>query len=260
MMEMYLGRNIDGVAHWAHIGGFLCGVAYAFLIGLTGEGKTEFLTEDARASLEKNHGTTALEHAQQLLKHKPGDPTALRLIAEALDTKGPGLGTDGVAHAEKALDAWEVAIHAFVNKGDRDGAASAYNQAIIKHNGFIMPPHIQFDLGSHMARIGDNIGAAQTLVKIPFTYPDAPEGELALLRGAQLYAQHLHDATMANYLLTTLLQRYPTSQWRAQAEAGLKTTQQKMDEERTSQSQDASKQVLPVHVPVAQMPMKGAKK
>ena len=260
MIEIYMGRSIDGVAHWAHIGGFLCGVAYAFLVGLTGEAKTEFLTEDARASLEKNHGTSALEYAQDLLKHKPGDPNALRLIAEALDTKGKGLHSDGMAHSEKAADAWEAAILAFEKAGDRDGAAGAYNQAMAKHNSFIMPPKIQFDLGSHMARHGDNIGAAQTLVKIPFTFPDAPEGELALLRGAQLYAQHLHDATMANYLLTTLLQRYPNSQWRAQAEAGLKTTQQKMDEERTSLSQDASKQTMPVEVPVAQKPFSAAKK
>ena len=260
MIEMYMRRNIDGVAHWAHIGGFLCGVAYAFMVGLTGEAKTEFLTEDARASLEKNHGTTALEHAQDLLKHKPGDPTALRLVAEALDTKGKGLNVDGMAHTEHAADAWEAAIHAFVKAGDRDGAASAYNQAIIKHNGFIMPPTIQFDMGSHMARIGDNIGAAQTLVKIPFTYPDAPEGELALLRGAQLYAQHLHDATMANYLLTTLLQRYPTSQWRAQAEHGLKTTQKQIDDERTSAASGASNIINAMEVPRAQRPMSAAKK
>ena len=130
MIEMYMGRSVDGVAHWAHIGGFLCGVAYAFLVGLTGEAKTEFLTEDARASLEKNHGTSALEYAQDLLKHKPGDPTALRLIAEALDTKGKGLHSDGMAHSEKAADAWEAAILAFEKAGDRDGAAGAYNRPL----------------------------------------------------------------------------------------------------------------------------------
>ena len=227
MIETYLGRNIDGVAHWAHIGGFLCGIAYAFMIGLTDEGKTEFLVQDARESLDKNHGTNALEYAQNLLKHKPGDPTALRLIAEAYDAKGKQFESDALSH-------WDSAVHAFSQRGDRDGAASAYHAAITNHNTFTMPANILFALGSHMARSGDCVGAAQTLSKIPFTFPEAPESEMALLRSAQIYAQQLQDYDKAHHLLTTLLQRHPDTQWRPQIEIALKTAQQKIDEERTS--------------------------
>jgi membrane associated rhomboid family serine protease len=42
-----------GIEHWANIGGFLCGASYALLIGSHKEGKTEYLVEEARDSLDK---------------------------------------------------------------------------------------------------------------------------------------------------------------------------------------------------------------
>ena len=214
-LEAYLGTR-GGVAHWAHIGGFCCGVAYAFMVGLTGEAKTEYITDEAEASLEMKFGGNAMESAQKLLKLKPNDPQAHRLMARALDAR------DKPEDVEPALDAWELAIEKFLQAGDRDGAAKSYLEAVSHHKGFIMIPRTQFLLGNHMARLGDHIGAAETLVKIPYTFPEAPEGELSLLRSAQLYAQHLHNPALARQLLATLLERYPHTEWKAQAESGLK--------------------------------------
>lgn len=214
-LEAYLGTR-GGVAHWAHIGGFCCGVVYAFMVGLTGEAKTEYITDEAEASLEMKFGGNAMESAQKLLKMKPNDPQAHRLMARALDARNKP------EDAEPALDAWELAIEKFLQAGDRDGAAKSYLEAVSHHKGFILVPRTQFLLGNHMARLGDHIGAAETLVKIPYTFPEAPEGELSLLRSAQLYAQHLHNPALARQLLATLLERYPHTEWKAQAESGLK--------------------------------------
>jgi TolA-binding protein len=215
-LEAYSGAS-GNVAHWAHIGGFCCGVVYAFMVGLTGEAKTEYITDEAEASLEMKHGGNAMESAEKLLKMKPNDPQAHRLMARALDARNKADDT------EPALDAWETAIEKFLQAGDRDGAAKSYLEAVSHHKGFILQPRTQFLLGNHMARLGDHIGAAETLVKIPYTFPDAPEGELSLLRSAQLYAQHLHNPVLARQLLTTLLQRYPQTEWKAQVESGLKS-------------------------------------
>ena len=83
---------------------------------------------------------------------------------------------------------------------------------------------------------------------------------MSLMRSAQLYAQHLQDAKMANYLLQTLLQRYPQTQWRAQIENALKTTQKQIDDERTFAASGASNIINAVEVPRAQRPMNAAKK
>jgi membrane associated rhomboid family serine protease len=221
LIQMYLGgEQRGGVAHWAHIGGFACGVLYALLIGFKNEGTTEYLVDDARESLQRGHGGNALEHAQQLLKIKPNDPSAHRLVAQAMDARN--------SDENQALDNWELAIEGFLKSGDRDNAASSYLEAVQKHSTFILPASTQFALGNHMARQGDYIGAAETLVKIPFTFPDAPEGELSLLRSAQIYAQHLHDPKMSHYLLSTLLQRYPQTEWMAQVEQGIAMTKAQM--------------------------------
>lgn len=218
MIENATGSG-GGVAHWAHIGGFVCGVVYAFLCGLTGEAKTEYITDEAEASLEQNHGTNAMQSAQQLLAMKPNDPQAHRLMARSLDAKSKG------AQSEEAADAWEKTIEKYLQAGDRDGAAKTYLEATTYHRGFILMPRTQFLLGNHLARLGDHVGAAETLVKIPYTFPDAPEGELSLLRSAQLYAQHLGNPMLAHQLLTTMLERYPDTEWKAQVESGLKNTQ-----------------------------------
>jgi hypothetical protein len=64
--------------------------------------------------------------------------------------------------------------------------------------------------------------AAETLVKIPYTFPDATEGEVALLRAAQIYLQYLSQPQTTVQLLQFFLQKYPESQWMPQVERAWK--------------------------------------
>ena len=219
-IELYTGGSLDGTAHWAHIGGFLCGVIYAFLVGLTGEGKTEYLATDAQAALEKKHGSTALEHAQALLKHKPGDAAALRLMAQAYDTK---------RDKENALANWRASFDASLKAGDRDTACATYLQTLAKHPDYLPPANTLLTIGATLMRSGQHLDAAQTLTKVYVSYPEAPESEVALLRNAQLYLQQMNDPATAQRLLQALLQRYPNTQWKTQAENGLKVAQAQLN-------------------------------
>ena len=219
-MELYLGRSLSSTAHWAHIGGFGCGVIYAFLVGLTGEGKTEYLATDAQAALEKSYGSTALEHAQALLKHKPGDADALRLMAQAYDTK---------RDKENALANWRASFEASMKAGDRDAACKTYLQTLAKHPDYLPPANTLLTLGANLSRNGQHLDAAQTLAKVYVSYPESPESEVALLRNAQLYMQQMNDPATAQRLLQALLQRYPNTQWKTQAENGLKLAQAKIN-------------------------------
>jgi hypothetical protein len=64
--------------------------------------------------------------------------------------------------------------------------------------------------------------AAETLVKIPYTFPEAAEGEVALLRSSQLYLQYLNQPQTTVQLLQFFLQKYPESQWLPQVERAWK--------------------------------------
>jgi membrane associated rhomboid family serine protease len=216
VLSLFQKEKTGGVGYWAHIGGFLCGMLYALLIGAKNEGKTEYLIEDAQKSLDKKQSGNALEYAQSLLKHQPENPTVYELLAEAYDHKN---------NEDAALDNYELAIDKYLKKGERDSAARTYLNALQKHPLFILQPATQFILSSQIGINGDYAKAAENLAKIPFTFPDAPEGELSLLRAAQMYIDHLNQPEMGLHLLNTMLQQYPETQWMAQVEAAMRKAQ-----------------------------------
>jgi membrane associated rhomboid family serine protease/outer membrane protein assembly factor BamD (BamD/ComL family) len=215
LLELHAGVQ-GGIAYWAHIGGFGFGMLYALLIGSKSEGKAEYLIQDARRALDNKYATNALENAIALQKLKPNDPVSYQLLAEAYDHKNEN---------EKALDNYEIAIDKYIKNNDRECAARLYLEALHKHPLFIMPPATQFTLASHLATVGEYGCAAENLAKIPFTYPDAPENEKSLMGAAQLYLKQLKQPQMAYTMLSTLLQRYPESQYKLQAENGIKMAQ-----------------------------------
>jgi membrane associated rhomboid family serine protease len=216
VITLFRTEKTGGVGYWAHIGGFMCGMLYALLIGAKNEGKTEYLIEDAQKSLDKKQGGNALEYAQDLLKHQPENPTVYELLAEAYDFKN---------NEDAALDNYELAIDKYLKKGERDSAARTYLNALHKHPLFILQPATQFVISSQIAINGDYEKAAENLAKIPFTFPDAPEGELSLLRAAQMYIDHLNQPEMGLHLLNTMLQHYPETQWMAQVEGAMRKAQ-----------------------------------
>ncbi len=57
----------------------------------------------------------------------------------------------------------------------------------------------------------------QSMAKLPYYYPEAPEGEMALLRAAQLYIEKLANPVVAMQLLYEFGNRYPESQWMEKA-------------------------------------------
>jgi tetratricopeptide (TPR) repeat protein len=144
-------------------------------------GKTEYLIEDAQKSLDKKQGGNALEYAQDLLKHQPENPTVYELLAEAYDHKN---------NEDAALDNYEFAIDKYLKKGERDSAARTYLNALQKHPLFILQPATQFVISSQIASTATTKKPPKT-GQDSFTFPDAPEGELSLLRAAQMYIDHL---------------------------------------------------------------------
>jgi len=217
-------QNQGGVAHWAHIGGFGFGMLYAMLISSQAEGTTEYLLEDAQKALLDKETAKAITYAQNLLQREPNNAAAYEVLAKAYDR----------LHNEKAaLDNYELAIDHYLKAGQRDAAALTYIVALDQNPRFILPPAVQLALGSQMAKNNDYRHAAETIVKIPYTYPNAPEGEVSLLRSGQLYLQHLGQPAVALQLFETFLQRYPHSPWLPQAEQAIATAHQKIAEAAT---------------------------
>lgn len=207
------GETGDGIAHWAHIGGFLFGMLYAFLIGAQNEGKQEFLLEDAEKAYNLGDMAGAVSYAQNVLEREPGTPGAYEVLAKAYMKQN---------NENDALDNFELAIENYLRVGERGKAASSYLMALEKFPRFILQPATQLAIGNQMAKNYSFKEAAETLVKIPYTFPDAAEGEVALLRSSQIYLQYLNQPQTTVQLLQFFLQKYPESQWLPQVERAWK--------------------------------------
>ncbi|HEX8833797.1 MAG TPA: rhomboid family intramembrane serine protease [Abditibacteriaceae bacterium] len=212
VVNLFSSAKEGGTAYWAHIGGFAYGMIYGLLIGSKAEGSLEYALEDAQKSFENKQMEKAIEEAQNVLTREPDNAGAFEVIAKAYDASG---------NENSALDNYEIAIQKYFRAGERDSAVAIYLHSLQKNPGFILPPKVQFALANHMARNLDYQNAADNFAKIPFTFPDAPEGELALLRGAQIYLEHLRQNDVAAQLLHTLLERYPETEWMAQVQRAL---------------------------------------
>jgi membrane associated rhomboid family serine protease/outer membrane protein assembly factor BamD (BamD/ComL family) len=203
----------DGTAHWAHIGGFLFGMMYAFLIGAQKEGKQEFMLEDATKAYDGGDMAGAVSYSQNVLEREPENPGAYETLAKAYVKQND---------EENALNNFELAIENYLRVGERGKAAACYLAALERFPRFILQPATQLAIGNQMAKNYSFKEAAETLVKIPYTFPDASEGEVALLRAAQLYLQHLDQPQTTVQLLQFFLQKYPESQWMPQVERAWK--------------------------------------
>jgi len=204
-------EQVGGVAHWAHIGGFVFGMLYAGVSGSQEEGIKEFMLEDARKAFASGDMARAASHSRSILRREPNNAAAYEVLAQALERQ---------QQFDDALDTYELAILKYLQSGERDHATRTYIEILPRHPGFIMPPATQVALGNHMARSRDYLNAATTLVKIPYTFPNAPEGEISLLRSAQLYLEHLDQPQTALQLLQTFMERYPHSPLMPQAQRG----------------------------------------
>jgi membrane associated rhomboid family serine protease len=198
----------DGVAHWAHIGGFGIGILYAFLIGFHVEGKQEFGLEDAEKFYVQGDHQHAVQHAQKLVQTAGEQAPALEVLGKSLAAQ---------KQQEGALQAFGQAIALYLKKGERAAAARVYLVAISYYPNFVLPAPQQLAVGSAMESAGDYSNAALALAKTFNAYPTEPESEVAMLRCARLYLDHLGRVEQAQALLQQFSNQFPLSNWMEQA-------------------------------------------
>jgi membrane associated rhomboid family serine protease len=198
----------DGVAHWAHIGGFGIGILYAILIGFPDEGKKEFGLEDAEKYYEQGDHLHAAEHAQTLVDSVAEQAPALEVLGKSLAAQ---------KKREEASQAFSKSISLYLKKGERTNAARVYLVALSYDETFVLPVSQQLAVGSAMEAEGDFQNASKALIRTVNTYPDAPESEVALLRCARIYLEHLASVDQAQMLLGQFRSRFPHSNWMEQA-------------------------------------------
>ncbi len=222
---------IDGVAHWAHTGGFVFGLACGLLLRLDDVASRSYLHSDAALLLDRNDPGGAIRRCETLLSQDPQNAEAHR------DTARAWLQLDDRANA---ADHFTEALRIFLARNARRDAANLFAEMLGQGIGareiggrsqqgtqslraLALRPGELLMLGNALQEAGDHDMAAEVLRTVTVHTPEAPEAETALLRVASLYATHLNRQEEARILARLFQERYPESPFRARAYELLRT-------------------------------------
>jgi membrane associated rhomboid family serine protease len=187
----------DGVAHWAHIGGFLFGVGMGFAMRSP--------QDAARASLAVMAPRAAIEKLLPIVQAEPENDEARAQLARAYEVAGETAAADQqwlMLLRQRLRQRRKAEVVELLRQTARPGLLAAAD------------PRTLYDVACCFEESFQYAEAVQLLQRIWREQPMAPEAELALLRQATLMKERLHDPT-AHRLFDQFLQQYPHSQYRA---------------------------------------------
>lgn len=202
------------VAHWAHIGGFILGMAFAQATRLFSAGQQEYLASDAAMEMQRGSLFAAVRRWEAVLRAQPDNPEAEVELAKAWALAGD---------REQSLTFYRKAIARSLKSGDKSLATTRYEEMRGFHAGASLSPTEQFAIGNALEeqnKLPEAIQAFETLVSHD---PDRSEAEMARLRIGVLYLNRLNEPQQAIRVLQSFLEFYPRSEWRSYAEDLLRT-------------------------------------
>jgi len=217
LWDLLHGAAAGGVANWAHVGGFVFGLACAQVMRLPEAGRRAYLRADAARAMDKSMPGSAVKRWEMLLARDPDNPSAHAELARAWLLLG-----DSDLSARHFLSA----IRLYLKHNQRPEAAQLYLEA---HQAAIPVPGTKrlgarvdlslsstelFAVGSTLEESKQFEIAAETLQMLAARFPESTEAETALLKAAHLYVDHLSRPEEARILLRLFAERYPLSPWR----------------------------------------------
>jgi membrane associated rhomboid family serine protease len=175
----------NGIAYWAHIGGFIFGMTVAEVFGMLRDGMREYLFADAvNAGEQGEEGVrSAVSNFHLLLQHRPDDDEvreALALLAQQSTTEGSKVMKEAVSEAYSMLLDQSMATGDMVRTKEWLSAFKELNADDI------LPSSALLRLAGRAASFGDDVFADGLYAKVMERFPDSREWEYALLDSASL--------------------------------------------------------------------------
>jgi hypothetical protein len=201
-------RGGSGVAHWAHIGGFLFGVGMGFVMRSPQDAARQYLLEDVRTGLSEEAPQSAIERLLPAVRAEPRNEAARIQLARAYEQAGD---------EENADEQWRLVLQQRLQERRRGEVVPLLRQAGRPRLLLGADPRTLFDVACCWEESGEYEEAGRLFQQVWQQHSQAPEAELAMLRHATLLKERLkHPA--ADRLFDHFLQKYPHSQYRAFAQ------------------------------------------
>lgn len=202
---LQLGGLPSSVANWAHIGGFLFGVAVAFVFKLAKEADTEYLTDEATTYARGGVHDVAAAKYRQLAENDPNNPDILVQKARSMILSDNGDKRQAAADFKKAIEL-------FMRAGRKPEALQAYQELSGALHDVRLDPKTLLSIGSLSEGVHEYELAVRTYVDLIHQQPDSWEAEKAQFRLAHVYlAMGMSQDAMRVW--QEFADRYPGSEW-----------------------------------------------
>jgi hypothetical protein len=196
------GRN--GIAYWAHIGGFLFGMTVAEVGGMLGQGMREYLFADAISAEERGDDgvANAVRNFRVLLQRKPDDDE----VREALGALAQRCQTQGSLVAQQVIsEAYTILLEQAIVGGDiirSQEWLAAFNELSAADH---IPCTALVSLADKAAKSGDFALGERLYLKAVERFPSTLNSEQAVFEAAALRLDHNASPAPATNLLTSYI-------------------------------------------------------
>ena len=203
---------VGGVAHWAHVGGFLVGLGGAAALGLQKRIAREDLMT-GRAGADTSVGRFAeAGDLERFVRASPQDAEAWRAL---------GLACEGIGRLARAKEAYHTAVTLFLAQHRAREAAEAYESLASYSDGRPVPADFHFDLACGLEELEKFDKAYHLFRSVAGERPRTQEAETALIRAGEIAFTRIHSGEHAADCYQMLLEQYPYSPYRALAQERL---------------------------------------
>lgn len=202
-----------GVAHWAHVGGFLIGLGGALLLGLPKRISREDLVSTHTAPGTEYEAYRDAGQLERLLKESPEDAHAWRAYGQALELSG---------REDQSREAYAKAVSLSLKQGDVDNAAEAHQEMCGTEPLEGASSDLLMRLAIALQDKAKPKEAYLTFRHLAQTHPRALNADAALMRAAEIARISLHNPQIAAECYQQLLDICPISPMRTLCEERLR--------------------------------------
>ena len=189
-------------AHWAHVGGFLCGALVAVIMNFGSDARDERLREQAISYVALGRWDQAVDHFRQLITRHPEDARSRANLAALYLQAGD---------QRRAAEQFEHAVAVHLRTDQPYDALRLLDTLQQELPTYRLSPAVALNVSRVEELAGRTDEALHTLLAIVHTSPRPAEFGEALLRAAELTSHRAETAPMALTLCDQFAERFPRS-------------------------------------------------
>jgi len=204
MALMAIGsEGMGGVAHWAHVGGFLAGGVWAWALRLPEEGTHEIHHAEARKLVAAGAWRSAAKLLEERIAARPGDAELHGEAAVSYEQLQDG--------REQAIEHWNEHLRLLLLARGYDAAVERFRALVERYRPHDFDPAVLMRIGAAAeTRSADDL-ALPAWMGVAQAHPDSAQAPAAALRAARLLLRRgRNDA--ARELLEHISRTWPHSE------------------------------------------------